>query len=147
MILSPPVLGAARQIGWWALGRRRRFRVIGPSMEPTLHHGEFVLVDTATRPDPGDLVLGRHPVEADLLVVKRLVDIVDDGRYVVVSDNPGAGSDSRHWGPLDPGLVLGRVTLVLDRPLARLDQPSGSPVPGRAATRGAVRTLGRWLRR
>ena len=29
----------------WGLGRRRRFRIKGESMEPTLKSGDFVLVD------------------------------------------------------------------------------------------------------
>ncbi len=141
MIVSQPTLGALRQVGWWALGRRRRFRVVGPSMEPTLHHGEFVLVDPARAPVPGELALAHHPDDPDLLVVKRVAAITPERAWVVASDNPDAGTDSRQWGPLAPEAVIGRVALVLDRPGARLDPP---PAPAGTPTRAA---LTRWLRR
>lgn len=143
MIVSQPTLGALRQVGWWALGRRRRFRVVGPSMEPTLHDGEFVLVDPARPPVPGELALARHPDDADLLVVKRVAAITPDRSWVVASDNPDAGTDSRQWGPLAPGAVVGRVSLVLDRPGARLDQPPDPPPAGRPP----LQRMARWLRR
>jgi len=150
VIVSQPTLGALRQVGWWALGRRRRFRVVGPSMEPTLHHGEFVLVDRAQPPVPGELALARHPDDADLLVVKRVAAITPERAWVLTSDNPAAGTDSRQWGPLAPGAVLGRVVLVLDRPGARLDQPppAGSPEADEAGPRWPpLPALARWLRR
>ena len=144
MIVSQPTLGALRQVGWWALGRRRRFRVVGPSMEPTLHDGEFVLVDPARPPVPGELALARHPDDPDLLVVKRVAAITSDRSWVVASDNPDTGTDSRQWGPLAPGAVVGRVSLVLDRPGARLDQPPDPPPP---AGRPPLHRMARWLRR
>jgi nickel-type superoxide dismutase maturation protease len=143
MIVSQPTLGALRQVGWWALGRRRRFRVVGPSMEPTLHHGEFVLVDPAQAPVPGELALAHHPDDPDLLVVKRVAAITPERSWVVTSDNPDAGTDSRQWGPLAPGAVIGRVSLVLDRPGARLDRPPDPPPTGRRS----LPALARWLRR
>ncbi|MDH4075933.1 MAG: nickel-type superoxide dismutase maturation protease [Acidimicrobiia bacterium] len=151
MIVSQPALGALRQVGWWALGRRRRFRVVGPSMEPTLHHGEFVLVDPAWPPVPGELALAQHPTDPDLLVVKRVAAITPERGWVLTSDNPEAGTDSRQWGPLAPGAVVGRVALILDRPGARLDQPS-PPSGGQGTGPGRHRwpplpALARWLRR
>ncbi len=143
MIVGQPTFGALRQVGWWAVGRRRRFRVVGPSMEPTLHHGEFVLVDPERRPMPGELALARHPDDPDVLVVKRVAAITVDGSWVLLSDNPEAGTDSRQWGPLAPGAVIGRVSLVLDRPGARLDRLPGPPSSGR----DRPPQLARWLRR
>lgn len=69
---------------------------------------------------PGQLVLAQHPEKADLLVVKRLGAMTDDGRFVLTSDNPDAGTDSRSWGPLGPELIEGTVTLLLDQPSAPL---------------------------
>lgn len=102
-------------------------------MEPTLHDGEFVLVDEDRPPRPGELVLARHPERRLLTVVKRVASIGPDG-FVLASDNPDGGTDSRQWGPLDPGLVVGTVVLVLDRPLASLGVDAGRFGP-------------RWLRR
>ena len=148
MIVSQPTLGALRQVGWWALGRRRRFRVVGPSMEPTLRHGEFVLVDRERSPVPGELALARHPHEPGLLVVKRVAAITPERGWVVASDNPGAGTDSRQWGPLAPDAVVGRVALVLDRPGAHLDQPPPAARPQAVAGGQLSRhAVARWLRR
>jgi nickel-type superoxide dismutase maturation protease len=112
-------LRAAAESIRWLGGRRRRFRVTGASMEPTLHDGEFVLVDAWRRPRSGELALVRHPHRSEVTVVKRVASIDDDG-CELSSDNPSAGTDSRTWGPLDPSLILGTVVLVLDRPLATL---------------------------
>ncbi len=108
----------------WLVGRRRRVRVVGDSMLPTLAKGEFVLVDGTRTPAVGQLALARHPDDADLLVVKRVGAITADGRFEVRSDNPAAGTDSRTWGPLDPSAIVGVVTLVLDRPSSDLAAPN-----------------------
>ncbi|MEM9562043.1 MAG: nickel-type superoxide dismutase maturation protease [Actinomycetota bacterium] len=108
----------------WLVGRRRRVRVIGDSMFPTLTEGEFVLVDEDRTPAVGELALARHPDDADLLVVKRVAAFTADGRVDVRSDNPEAGTDSRTWGPLEAAAVVGAVTLLLDRPSSDLSRPN-----------------------
>ncbi len=115
-------LQGLRETMAWLAGRRRRVRVVGDSMLPTLTEGQFVLVDEGRRPVAGELVVANHPTQ-DILVVKRVEAIQGDGRYELRSDNPEAGTDSRSWGPLEAGAVIGTVTLLLDRPSARLDAP------------------------
>ncbi len=123
MIVSRPVIRAIGE-GWaWILGRRQRVRVSGPSMEPTLIAGEFVLVDSRRSPNVNDIVVARHPDDDELLVIKRVAAVEPDGRLTVSSDNPDAGTDSRAWGPLPTRSVLGVVTLVLDRVTADPLQP------------------------
>lgn len=114
---------ALRETVAWIFGRRRRVRVVGDSMTPTLTPGQFVLVDTRRRPDPGDLALARHPDQEDILVVKRVGSITGDGDFVLMSDNPVAGTDSRKWGPLGSDRIEGTVTLLLDQPSAPLSGP------------------------
>lgn len=94
--------------------------MVGESMVPTLEPGQFVLVNAERVPEPGELVLARHPDQDEILVVKRLGSITDDGRFVLVSDNPDAGTDSRTWGPVGAELIEGTVTLLLDQPSATL---------------------------
>jgi nickel-type superoxide dismutase maturation protease len=82
--------------------------VTGPSMSPTVRHGDRLLV-LRVRPDapvrPGEVVLARFPARPDLLVVKRVARAVDGGVWVL-GDNPFATDDSRSYGP---AVVLGRV--------------------------------------
>jgi len=40
----------------------------------------------------------------------------NDYGFVLASDNPDEGTDSRTWGPVPPDRVVGVVTLILDRP-------------------------------
>lgn len=98
--------------------------VVGPSMEPTLLHGQRVIVDRWTYdrrpPRPGEIAL----VEDDdgRLIVKRVgVPPVDRrgnaGLVWVYGDNRRASDDSRRFGPVAVGRVRGRV-------VARLWPPS-----------------------
>lgn len=114
-------------------------------MVPTLRDGDFVLVDPTASVAVGDLVLAEHP-DGELLVVKRLIEQIDDGRVAVRSDNP-AGTDSRTWGPLPATAIRGRVSLILNRPFATTDTIADSAeTEARPARPGRVE-LRRWLRR
>jgi len=88
----------------WALAR-----VSGPSMSPTVKHGDRLLVARADRARPGAVVLARFPARPELLVVKRLVGPVEGGWWVE-GDNPLVTDDSRAFGP---AVVVGRVLLRL----------------------------------
>jgi len=111
------LLRRARQGPW-------RVEVAGESMAPALRPGDWLLVDpTAARwPRRGTLVVVREP-ESDLVVVKRVAgrpgDRVAQGgapptllgpaEAWLASDAPGAGIDSRRYGPVDAERLLGRV--------------------------------------
>ena len=60
--------------------------VTGPSMVPTLYHGDQLVVQYGARVRPGDVVVLRHPFQQDLLVVKRAVRALDGG-WEPASDN------------------------------------------------------------
>ena len=83
----------------------QRVLVAGPSMVPTLRHGDALVVRRGGRIRPGDLVIARFPAGPDLLVVKRAVRPVGDGWWIE-GDNPLVTDDSRAYGPAE---VLGRV--------------------------------------
>ena len=72
-------------------------------MEPTLLNGDWLLVDPDERPALGDLAVAR---DGKLIVLKRVVDIDDDGRYTLASDNPDHAG--QRIGPLEPEFVIGR---------------------------------------
>ncbi|MFH8973939.1 nickel-type superoxide dismutase maturation protease [Streptomyces sp. NPDC017890] len=84
--------------------------VTGPSMVPTLHHGDVLLVHWGARVRPGDVVVLRHPFQQDLLVVKRAVERRGAGWWVL-GDNAFAGGDSTDYGAVPQELVLGRARL------------------------------------
>jgi phage repressor protein C with HTH and peptisase S24 domain len=80
--------------------------VAGPSMTPTLRHGDAILVLRAVRVRPGDVVVARFP-ELPGLVVKRAVRAAGSGWWVE-GDNALVADDSRRYGPAE---VVGRVLL------------------------------------
>ncbi len=89
-------------------------RVSGPSMVPTLRHGDVVLV-RARRADPARRRgAGPVPRAARPAGLKRAVR-AEDGGWWLASDNSFAGGDSETHGVAD---VVGRVVLRLARPAA-----------------------------
>ncbi|GHH54392.1 nickel-type superoxide dismutase maturation protease [Streptomyces candidus] len=83
--------------------------VSGLSMVPTLLHRDQVLVHYGAEVRPGDVVVMRHPLQQDLLIIKRVVDRREGGWWVL-GDNPDDEVvDSRSFGPVPPSMVLGRV--------------------------------------
>jgi nickel-type superoxide dismutase maturation protease len=101
---GPAVPGLATR---WVLAR-----VTGPSMSPTVRHGDRLLV-RRVRPGsvvpPGTVVLARFPARPDLLVVKRVRHAVPGGHWVE-GDNPLVTDDSRAFGT---AVVVGRVVARL----------------------------------
>lgn len=89
---------------------RRLFAVLvsGPSMAPTLRHGDALLAATGGRAvRPGDVVVAVFRSRPELIVVKRAVRPTDGGWWVR-GDNDLATDDSRRYGTAD---VLGRVVV------------------------------------
>lgn len=98
--------------------------VTGPSMVPTLRHGDRLVVRYGARVRPGDVVVLRHPFQQDLLVVKRAAERRDGGWWVL-GDNAFAGGDSTDYGVVPPELVLARVLLrVRPRPAGQRSVPA-----------------------
>jgi nickel-type superoxide dismutase maturation protease len=87
-------------------------RVTGPSMSPTVRHGDRLLVRrvrSSRAVQPGDVVLARFPARPELLVVKRVRRAVPGGHWVE-GDNPLVADDSRAFGV---AVVVGRVVARL----------------------------------
>jgi nickel-type superoxide dismutase maturation protease len=82
--------------------------VTGPSMVPTLYHGDRLLVHYGARVRPGDIVVLRHPFQQDLLVIKRAAERREGGWWVL-GDNAYAGGDSTDYGAVPDDLILGKV--------------------------------------
>src|SRR3954470_20499356 len=86
--------------------RTSRIEVSGDSMRPTLLPGDRLLVRRTRRPLPGQVVALADPRQPDRTLVKRVVDITDDG-IVVAGDNLAASTDSRHFGPVPWSAMIG----------------------------------------
>ena len=99
-------------------------RVTGPSMSPTVRHGDRLLV-RRVRPsgpvDPGDVVLARFPSRPDLLVVKRVRRAVPGGHWVE-GDNSLVTDDSRAFGT---AVVVGKVVARMWPRPGPLPRPAG----------------------
>lgn len=95
--------------------------VIGPSMVPTLRHGDVLLVRRGGRQiRPGDVVVAVFRSRPELAVVKRAVR-AQDGGWWLRGDNELITDDSRTYGVAD---VLGRVVLRYWPRLRRFGYPS-----------------------
>lgn len=101
--------------------------VVGPSMAPTLEHGDLVLIDRWTYgrrdPQPGEIALLEGP--GGLPLVKRVLggpvprgdrigDLVDPTKpreplFWVEGDNRTLSADSRQFGPVPRARFRGRV--------------------------------------
>ncbi len=111
----PPVsVAGAVELLMLFLGQRMRMSVEGESMTPALHHGDTILVDRSAyrkdQPIPGDVVVTRHPFRTDVVIVKRVTAVNEDGALVVRGDNPKHSSDSESLGPIPALHLIGQVT-------------------------------------
>jgi len=82
-------------------------------MVPTLLPGDRVVVwrglgsrGPAVR--PGDVVAVVDPREPDRIMVKRVARLAGSEIFVE-GDNAAASTDSRHFGPVGPNALRGRV--------------------------------------
>jgi signal peptidase I len=105
--------------GGLAIRSLRPFRVAvaGSSMEPALHHGDWLLATRRGARTPGAVVVVPDP-RTGLDLVKRIAggpgDEVEGRRlgpdeYMVVGDNAAASTDGRTFGTVRGGAIEGVV--------------------------------------
>ncbi|HTD64048.1 MAG TPA: nickel-type superoxide dismutase maturation protease [Verrucomicrobiae bacterium] len=91
----------------------------GRSMEPALSAGDWIVVTGVGRgPRVGEIVLLRDPREPGRLMLKRVAGVAD-GACTVLGDRPEESTDSRAFGPVPLGNVLGRA-LFRYAPIGRI---------------------------
>ena len=83
-------------------------------MIPTLAAGDEVLVDTRAygqrSPQVGEIVVAHRPDRQEVVLVKRVAELLPDGRCLLHGDNPAASTDSYEFGPVDSDHLVGKVT-------------------------------------
>ena len=96
----------------WVFRQRKRFRVVGQSMQPLLNPQEEVLINPHAyrqqMPNPGDLVVAKHPRKPTLKLIKWVV-YVERYQCFVKGLNLAASTDSREFGLVSQEDLLGQV--------------------------------------
>ena len=95
------------------VGYLERYRVEGDSMSPTLAPGCDVAVDPNGTLAQGDVVVIRHPYKTDVVMIKRIFRIEEDGKLFLSSDNPFESTDSRAFGAVSIEYLKGKAVAVL----------------------------------
>ena len=87
----------------------QRFIVEDTSMQPALRPGDRLLVARWLGARPGDVIVFHDPEAHTRFMIKRVLSVRPDGWAIVGGDNPNVSRDSRHLGPVHPGLIVGRA--------------------------------------
>jgi nickel-type superoxide dismutase maturation protease len=114
--------------------------VAGPSMVPTLLPGDRLVVRYGAGVRPGAIVVLRHPMQQDLLIVKRAVERRGGGWWVL-GDNTFVENDSREFGVVPDEFVLARALVRLRPPSVVKERGQLSPVALVSWAVAAVRPL------
>jgi signal peptidase I len=93
-------------------------RVSGDSLSPTFQDGDFVLVSKIpylfSPIQPGDVIAFRHHAYGTL--IKLVERVMPDGGKIVVTGTYFGSVDSRAFGPIHRGAVIGKVIWHVRRP-------------------------------
>lgn len=89
-----------------------KFEIQEESMLPLLKPGNMVLVNKWSTKKINDLVVLKNPEEKEMLLVKRIKKI-EKGKYFVIGDNLKKSRDSRHFGLVKNGKIVGKVFYIL----------------------------------
>ncbi len=98
---------------WFPL---ERFKITDRSMEPALSEGDHIIVNRLAyifkKPKVGEIIVFKHPSQTKFLV-KRISKKLKENSYLVIGDNKAASSDSRTFGPIKIGLIVGKVSIAV----------------------------------
>ena len=79
-------------------------------MGPTLETGDIIIFKPINKRNiylkEGDIVIARHPLTLNRLIIKRLLRIEKNG-YFLIGDNRDSSIDSRHFGIINPKKIIG----------------------------------------
>ncbi len=59
----------------------------------------------------GDIIVSKHPLKSEVIIVKRIKQILEDEKLFLQGDNPDplASEDSHNFGPVNANLVIGII--------------------------------------
>lgn len=93
-----------------------RFKIAGNSMKPTLQPGDIVIVSKIPywfkHPAVNDIVAVHDPRDNKILI--KRVTRTKNGHYFVEGDNKAYSTDSREFGMVEKGMVVGKVVYVVN---------------------------------
>jgi len=89
-------------------------KVTGESLYPEYKGGDYVIVITVPffPFKPGDTIVFRHPIHG--IMIKNIKQVESD-KILVEGLHPNS-IDSRQFGPIDRGIVIGKVIWHIKRP-------------------------------
>ena len=100
------------------IGYLQHLRVVGNSMEETLKEGDLI---TYKKINPknidlkiGDIVVASHPKIKSKLIIKRIFRIYQN-KFDLRGDNFSSSTDSREWGLIELGLIIGKVEKIFTK--------------------------------
>ena len=82
-------------------------------MLPALEPGQEVLVLPRTAASAGDIVVARHPIQSDRILIKLLAGFDERGHMLLHGLNPSESTDSRSLGGVPSDRLIGIVTSLL----------------------------------
>ena len=98
------------------LGRRKRCRVVGDSMLPTLCPGDTVFYRPTKNPSSipleGLIIVAKDPIRPKNLIIKRVHRSSHLG-LEVRGDNELNSTDSRHFGVINYSHIIGLVDTII----------------------------------
>jgi len=112
-MLKPLKKSGILETAFLLVGYLTRYRVEGDSMTPTLQPGDDVAVDPNGTLAEEDIVVIRHPYMVDIVMIKRIFRIEEDGKLFLSSDNPFESTDSRTFGAVSLECVKGKAVAIL----------------------------------
>ena len=100
------------------IGYRQHLRVVGSSMERTLSEGDLIIYKKINPKNfnlnIGDIVVASHPTIKSKLIIKRIYQIYQN-KFDLRGDNFLSSTDSREWGFIEIGLIVGKVEQIFTK--------------------------------
>lgn len=89
------------------------YKVSGNSMIPLLRDGDLISVMPVPHYRVGDIVVATHPIQTDVIIVKRIESIVSDGRIRLRGAHSQESSDS--FGLVSQNKIIGKMIAKINQ--------------------------------